>query len=72
VVQGFLDENYYRIRGHPFMTSTRKGGVRLRWGEGKRHVNVHTENWSPLTSSCFLLMQRLGVFSDKNFVFGLE
>src|SRR6218665_2887564 len=25
---------------------------------GQRHVDVHTENYSPLMSSCLLLMQR--------------
>src|SRR6218665_3399497 len=39
-----------KIRGHPVMTSTRKGRVRLRWthvdgGRGVQpHVDVHTEN----------------------------
>ena len=37
------------IRGHPFMTSTRRGeGVRLKWtqayGGVQPHVDVHTEN----------------------------
>ena len=38
------------IRGHPFMTSTRRGeGVRLRWtqvdrGGVKPHMDVHAEN----------------------------
>ena len=42
---------WVHFRGHPFMTSTRRGeGVRLRWthvdrGRGvKPHVDVHTEN----------------------------
>src|SRR6218665_117928 len=55
------------IRGHPFMTSQRRdrgsgSGGRLgevgEGGGGQRHVDVHTENYSPLTLSCFLLIQR--------------
>ena len=43
-------EVYFRIRGHPFMTSTRGERFRLRWThvdggrEVKPHVDVHTEN----------------------------
>ena len=52
------------IRGHPFMTSSRRGrgsgsgGCLWTGGWGYRHVDVYTENYSPLTSSCLLLMQR--------------
>src|SRR6218665_4040334 len=44
-------------------------------GEGvKPHVGVHTENYnySPLTSSCLLLVQRSWRPFYQNFVFGLE
>ena len=39
-------------------------------GGGQRHVAVHTENYSPLTSSGGVLMQRSSHFLDQNFVFG--
>jgi len=33
------------------------------------HVDVHTENYSPLTSSCLLLQQESWLFLDQNLVF---
>src|SRR6218665_3445989 len=53
-------------KGHPVMTSTRKGRDEAQvhermWtgpgGGGQPYVDVLTENKSPLTSSCLLLMQ---------------
>jgi len=54
---------YYR--GPPIDDVHTEGeGVKLRWTGvgGKRHVDLHTENYSPLTSSCLLLMQRSWCF----------
>ena len=58
------------------MMSTRRGeGVRSRWTHVVERrgwqVDVHKENYSPLSSSC-LLMQRIWRFLYQNFVFGIE
>jgi len=45
-----LATTLYQLRGHPFMTSTRRG-FRLRW----THVDGGS---SPMWTSCLLLMQR--------------
>ena len=46
-------------------------GVRLRWtyadgGRGQHHVDVHTENLSPLTSSCLFSYKEVHIFKIRN------
>ena len=58
------------VRDHPFITFTREdeSGSRERMRTealGQLHVDVHIENLSPLTSSCLLLMQKVGVFKPE-------
>src|SRR6218665_1895654 len=53
------------IRGHPFMTSTRRRGVT---GSGGCMRIGPTK--CPLSSTCLPLMQRSYRFLDQNFVFG--
>src|SRR6218665_582153 len=52
------------IRGHPFKTSTwrEKGGSGGR-DRGQVHVDIHTENYSPLTS--FFSCKEVGIFYTR-------
>ena len=62
------------LRGHPFMTSTRRGD-RLRWthvdGGGSNPMWTFTQKIknSTLMSSCLLLMQRSWCLFYQNFIF---
>ena len=64
----------YLLMGHPFMTSTRKGGVGLRWtlvnGDvGSAPCGRPQKNWGPLMSSCLFSCKEV-CFLYQNFVFG--
>ena len=64
-----------RYKGHPFMTSTRRGGVRLRWTHADRggvspiwtstqKIRAHSRH--PVFFSC----KDVGVVLEQNFAFG--
>ena len=40
------------------------------WSGGHLHVDIHTENQRPQTTSCRFLMQRGLRYLDQNFLFG--
>ena|SRR6218665_38771 len=48
---------YLEIRGHQFMTSTRRGQAQVdasRWAGAQLYVDFHTENYSPLRHPVFI------------------